>query len=104
LEYPGRTQETPKNNHLENREPMVRGNMVSRSYEEERLQEVKRKTLMFKRRVVEMDWNTVVEDKNMEMEWMEYEQKEHEELSKFMEQLELEYGIQRKECEGQESS
>ena len=28
------------------------------------------------------------------------EQKEHEELSKLMEQLELEYGVQRKECEG----
>ena len=39
---------------------------------------------------------------NMVMEWLEYEQKEHEDLSNLMEQLELEYGGQRKECEGTE--
>ena len=36
-----------------------------------------------------MDWNTGMEDEVMEMEWMDYELKEHADLSKLMEQLEL---------------
>ena len=44
---------------------------------EDRLQEVKRKTLMFRNKVVEMDWNTGMKDEVLEMEWMDYEQKEH---------------------------
>ena len=67
---------------------------------EDRLQEVKRKTLMFRNKVVDMDWNTGMEDEVMEMEWMEYELKEHADLSKLMEQLELEFGVQRMACEG----
>ena len=42
----------------------------------------------------------LVLDEYMEMEWMEFEQKEHDELTKLMEQLELEFGMQRKEFEG----
>ena len=49
---------------------------------EERLEEVKKKKDKSKDRVVEMDWNTVVEDEIMEMEWMEFEQKEYEELTR----------------------
>ena len=58
---------------------------------EERLEDVRKKKDKFKDRVVEMDWNTVVVDEVMEMEWMEFEQKEHEELTRLMEQLELEF-------------
>ena len=39
-----------------------------------------------------MVWNNVGEDKIMAMDWMEFQQKEHEELAKMMEQLELEFG------------
>ena len=49
---------------------------------EERLEDVKKKKDKFKDRVVEMDWNTAVEDEIMEMEWMEFEQKEYEELTR----------------------
>ena len=74
-----------ENQRLEERWPMeaVR--------KEERLEDVRKKKDKFKDRVVEMDWNTVVVDEVMEMEWMEFEQKEHEELTRLMEQLELEF-------------
>ena len=41
----------------------------------------------------------LVLDEYMEMEWMEFEQKEYEEVTRLMDQLELEFGGKRKEFE-----
>ena len=69
---------------------------------EERLKEARTKTIMFRNRVVGMDVDVMEADNSMVMEWFEYEQKEHEEITRLMEQLELEYGEQRKEHEVKE--
>ena len=61
---------------------------------------MRKKTEKFKDRVMGMDWNTVGEAEYMEMEWMEFEQKEHKEMTKLLEQSELEFGMKRKEYEG----